>query len=94
MKELEEYLNNNDFYNSIIKSLNFTNIMIQINNKYLKEEFENKIINYYSKNDFLNTIIDNYYNVLKTTYNKYKVLFFDKNYKKYLEKYIFNPTEK
>ena len=90
MKELEEYLNNNDFYNSIIKSLNFTNIMIQINNKYLKEEFENKIINYYSKNDFLNTIIDNNHNDLKTTYNKYKVLIFDN--KKHLEKNIFEPT--
>ncbi len=92
-KELEEYLNNNDFYNSTIKSVNFNNIVNEINNKYLKEEFGNKIINFYSKNAFLNTIIDNYYNDLKTTYNKYKELFFDKNYKNHKDNYIFKPTE-
>ena len=68
-------------------------VIININNKYLGEEFGNRVINYYSNKDFLNSMIDNYYKDLDKAYSKFNTTFYDVNYQQHKDKYVSKPKE-
>ena len=77
---LETFIDENRLYKTIEESKNFINIVNEINDKYLTEEFGNRVFKYYTNKDFLNSIFNKYYNDLNEVYLKFNTSFFDINY--------------
>ena len=92
-KNISNYLSNGDFNNSIIESEKFINIVDSIYEKYLGEDFVNKISNYYSNKNLIEKMINDYYQELNTSYSKINTSFIDINYKNHKDKYISKPKE-